>query len=1154
MDNRNISNPDKISLTNKILLYPLNGRSSYLIDKFYIFGYDYMTLKKYLWNEENINNILNVIDKKQNKIISGEVEFQKFQINEFPNLLNEITSDYNKDCLDIDVIKEMIIPNSLNLFFLEQEKSLEKIKNKGNNELENNNPEEKTENTFCIYDESEAYYNKEIKNLSYNVIFSSNPQSGNNSKKSINGYAFIFYKKLKEEKFYSNKYYSFFIPIIFCIISEYPYYNSFCHLCNQISSLFSSYEIRMPIEIVLYNIVNLIPSPLNADIYLSLKPVKDMTITSKVTYENIFNDNIEYSSSSSSDDFEEKNEKIEQKDTFKNFNLMGRMSYNPNGSISEKNLNKSRDTNNLTNSKVLISGKFDSKKRNRRTVVIKKHSSMIKGQEISRRSGVSNVLNQIKRSSLKLLGTIISMSNLDLFKKIKFDILTGYPIIQYNLAKVLLHSLSPSDIITIFLYSFLEKDILFFSKDLEYLSLTINSYLNLNFPLNDEKYYFINACVSYENYINSNSTFVGSTFTTIIGINDSYNPKYKNSMNKLKEHIAVDLDNGKIYKIEDKNDKEASKKNKELFNFIKNICRNKETKEEKSILYREVNLLNNILSDLSSNDDKNIYLNIYKSHSYLSYNNEIKEINLKLQDSFYRFIINLSLYFYQNLSVKTEADDLKIKSKEKNNNEEDEMNVIFLDQYKDDASYSKEELYLLEELRDTMKFESFVFGFVQSYNPIDLYKIPLTFSEEFMSIIARKSCILDKKINFLSLIDKLYGVGAQKEIYFDLSSIMEDYYTNYKKYFDREIEDIYESNSMRSENTRVKIYNSYKKIIKYKGYELEDKILKKYLYMINENHENLFFSYLKIVKNNIPKTISVTDIESVIENYSLETNILSDNDLCCTNIILLFTLSLRYINSLMDYQPFLGTLFQSFIVFRKYYCMIMSMIYILFEESIDKKDYSRAKDYFYLYYLCINSFRNFKLIPNENLMNIIKKFNKINLDSLNGDKSSSNNNKNLEERNDTKLYIVHSSEEDITTKNLYLMYNFSSVRTYNEKQILKVVNDPNNSGDFLINIEENEYITPKIKFNNGFEPHQSIFYSQKILLSTLVEDYNRYIVDLNEDNLRLKMILDACLNIFIFMRNSKQFRDNSDIIFGVKNIFYIFLNKLQIKKKIDQIN
>ena len=1150
MDNQNNSKYDKITFSQKIPLFPLNGRSSYLIDKFYIFGYDYATLKKYLWNEENINNIVNSLDKKQNKIISGECEFQKFQINEVPTLINEITSDYDKECLDIDMIKEMIIPKSINLFYLEQEKSNEKIKNKGINDLDN--PKEKKENIFCIYDESDAYYNKEIKNLSYNVIFSSNPQSGNNSKKSINGFAFIFYKKLKEEKIYLNKYYSFIIPIIFCIISEFPYYNSFFHLCNQIESLFSSYELRMPLEIVLHNIVNLIPSPLNSDVYLSLKPATDMTITSKLTYENILNENLE--DSSSSDDFEEKNTKInneENSNIFNNFNIMGRMSYNPHDSISNKSLNKYNDINNSQKSKVFSSDKFDSKKRNRRTVVVKKHSSIVNGQEISRRTGVSNVLNQIKRSSLKLLGSIISMPNSDLFKKIKFDYLTGYPIIQYNLAKVLLHSLSPADIIVIFLYSFLEKDIIFFSKCLEYLSLTINSYLNLNFPLNDEKYYFINACVSYDNYINGNSTFVGSTFTTIIGINDSYNPKYKSGMNKLKEHLAVDLDNGKIYKVEDKNDKEKSKNNKELFSFIKNICKNRESKEEKSILYREVNILNNLLSDINSNDDKNIYFNMYKPHSYISYNNEIKNLNLILQDAFYRFINNISLYFYQNLSIKTEADDLKIKSKDKNKDTEEEMNVIFLDQYKDDDTYSKEELYLLEELRDTMKFESFVFGFVQSYNPIDLYKIPLTFTEEFMSIIARKNSILDKKINFLSLIDKLYGVGSQQEIYFDLNAIIEDYYTNFKKYFDREIEDIWEKNYMRPENIKIKIYNSYKKIIKYKGYELDDILLTKYLYMINENKENLYFSFLKNTKNNIPKTISLTDIESVIENYSLETNILSDNDLCCANIIILFTLSLRSLNSLMDYQPFLGTLLQSFIVFRKYYCMIISMIYILFEESLEKKEYSRAKDYFYLYYLCINSFRNFKLIPNESLMNIIKKFNKFNIDSLSEDKTSSDKDTKFEEN---KLYGAHLPEDDITTKNLYLMYNFSSVKTYNEKQIIKFVNDPNNAGDFLLNINENEYITPKIKFNNEFEPHQSIFYSQKILLSTLVEDYNRYIIDLNEDNLRLKIILDACLNIFIFMRNSSKFKDNSDIIYGVKNIFYIFLNKLKIRKKIEEIS
>ena len=144
----------------------------------------------------------------------------------------------------------------------------------------------------------------------------------------------------------------------------------------------------------------------------------------------------------------------------------------------------------------------------------------------------------------------------EIFPKIKFEFLSGYPLINYNLAKVLLYTLSPADIIEIFFYTFLEKDVIFFSKDLEFLSLTINSYFNLNFPLNDEKYYFNNVSVSYDNFINQNSTFVGVNYTTVIGINDSYNPKYQTNPNvKIKEHCAVDLDNGKIF-------------NKEINNFF----------------------------------------------------------------------------------------------------------------------------------------------------------------------------------------------------------------------------------------------------------------------------------------------------------------------------------------------------------------------------------------------------------------------------------------------------------------------------------------------------------------------------------------------------------------------------------------------------------
>ena len=64
------------------------------------------------------------------------------------------------------------------------------------------------------------------------------------------------------------------------------------------------------------------------------------------------------------------------------------------------------------------------------------------------------------------------------------------------------------------------------------------------------------------------------------------------------------------------------------------------------------------------------------------------------------------------------------------------MNFIFNDDFMQNSEYIKEEISFLKELRDTMEFQSFVFGFIKSYNPIDLYKIPLTFTEEFLSVLS----------------------------------------------------------------------------------------------------------------------------------------------------------------------------------------------------------------------------------------------------------------------------------------------------------------------------------------------------------------------------------------------------------------------------------
>ena len=1103
-----------LNISQKIPLYPLNGHSNFLIDKFYIFGYDSSTLTKYLLNDNNIKNFMN--EKKQIE----ENKFQKFQIDEIPTLLNEFTSDYEKECLDIDMIKEMILPNKINLFYLEEEKSYsrspekrkkrEHFTSKHSDSFKN----DKNEDNFSIYDEDD-FIKREVP-PSYNVVFSSNPQSGNNSKKSINGFAYIFYKKLKAKKeINKNTILSFYAPIIFCIISEFPFYNSFYQLCMQIEYLFSNNELRTPLEIIIYSIIALSPSPLNSEVILSLKPLINYRNEEKINLKNnIINETIE-----------ETNEDNENINTSNKINKIQK-------EINNKNINKKES--------------------------LKRNSDIKFAYRLSTLSN-ANVLKHLKTISTSKSyreNNIKSLSDDKKFKKIKFDFLTGYPIIQYNLEKVLLQNLSPLDVIDIFLYTFLEKDVLFFSKDIELLSLTINSYLNLNFPLNDEKYYFINACVSYNNYINGNSTFVGSTFTTIIGINDSYNPKYQiNSMNKLKEHIAVDLDNGKVYKVEDKSDKEKSKKNKELFSFIKSICKNKEIKGDKNILYREINLLNKVLTDIYSKMTDKV-----KYNNYIDYSEDnIKQNNLKIQDSFYRFIINLCLYVYQNLSIKTDADDMKLvaskmknKNNKSNNETETEMNVLFLDEYKEDENYSKEELYFLEELTETMKFQSFVYSFVQSYNPIDLYKIPLTFTEEFISIIARKSNILQRQINFFSLIDKLYKFNSEGELNIDLEDYINEYNVRYKNYLDREIQDICEENKFHENKIKMKNFLIDNIItIKYKSYELDDRILMKYLQILNilENEENnnnnniIYLNLKKRVKENIPKYISVTDIETVIENYAIEEGILSESDLCSANIIILFTLSFRKFKNYMECQSFLGSLFQDFTIFRKYYSMIMSMIYKVYEESVEKKNYIRAKDCFYLYYLCINSLRSVKLIPNESLMNIIKKFNKIRIDSLKEEGSNSNIQNQIDyKKKDVKLYGVDLPEDDITYKNLYITYNFNSYKVYKEKEIVKKINEPKYSSKFFLSIDGNDSMQPKIKFNNGVHSFNSFFYSQKLLLLSLVEEYKNFIVDTNEENLRAKIILDACLNIFIFMRNSKDFTDKSDIIEMVKVIFYIFMN------------
>ena len=566
--------------------------------------------------------------------------------------------------------------------------------------------------------------------------------------------------------------------------------------------------------------------------------------------------------------------------------------------------------------------------------------------------------------------------------------------------------------------------------------------------------------------------------------------------------------------------------------------------------------------------NNNLFRSVTLSNNVIS-NQNINKKNREIQEAFYEFVHNICLYFYENLSIKAKEDDqYKVKDNKSKNNGKNEqsMNVIFNKNYAKEGehAYTEEELIFLDELTDTMKFQSFVFGFLQSYNPIDLYKIPLTFTEEFLSIISRKKEQIDqntKKIDFFNLIDSLYMEGKKSEkksVNFDVINF--NYFKKYKSLFDREIYDRSKTKYFPDNRHLIKFISGKteqllnenpggQRVLIYQSYELDDNLLLKYLHLtknLNKKEYIADFFGSFYVEENFLKDIKITQIESRIENQSIEKELLTNSDICCANIILLFTLSLKSLRETVDCQTFLGILFQDFTVFRKYYSLLIRTIYRLYQEQ---KNFTSTL----CYYPCINSIRIKKLVPNEDLLNMINLFNKINVNDLNLQEEEHKKNVTKDEIiKDVQLYGEQLEEVPINESNLYVYHNFTSERFVSEAEIVEHINTINEADNIEINLKTGEKLFPRIRFNNGIHKIESFFLSQRILLENLYKEYNKYIEDLDDNKLSAKLILDACLNIFIFMRNQTEYEGKDDIFEVLQCIFYIFMNQLFILKSIKE--
>ncbi len=606
----------------KKVKYPFSGVAPNLIDKFLVLGYDQKVIDytfKYLKRSDDLKPDL-------------KTRFDFFDFDERPSIINEICNDYTKDLLENDLILELIFPNIPEMYFLD-------IK----------------------HNSSKKEIDEELLISTYSIIFSINPQDNSGSKKSYNGLGYIFYVPMEhktDDKIDGTVY----VPIAYVILSEYPYFYHFKEICKHVLRQMKQEHDGIPIEILLYNVVKYLQSPINKSINLTFVaplglPFKD------------------------------------------------------------------------------------------------------KGNNLS-----------------DILYPLYSLSQDDnRIPSMFFHQLSGYPFMDINLS-FLFNLIPPEIVVEVFIFSFLEHDIIFYSSRPEILNMVMYIFSNLNYPFNDSIYYWHVLSVSQDNFMNGTSTFVGKTCSTLTGILSEYDPDVLTT-SKIREHFVLDIDNKNFFFLFQE-ETEDVKDTINLYTYIKNCAQEADENNNEAIridkearvknyyndgiqlfeviknLMEELNRRSKKVTSTNYNEKtvKPSFLTLYEDESEM----ECIEANLRLQKAFFTFIAQISQNFVGILFIEGEK------------NQDDDFNLNLSVNIKKDDTVNEEEenkrklapkagRIFRKKFMDCSKYSSFVINFCKYHDTIDLYKIPYTFINEFIyySHVAVRNNL--SEVDVFKLIDQFYG-------------------------------------------------------------------------------------------------------------------------------------------------------------------------------------------------------------------------------------------------------------------------------------------------------------------------------------------------------------------------------------------------------------
>ena len=126
-----------------------------------------------------------------------------------------------------------------------------------------------------------------------------------------------------------------------------------------------------------------------------------------------------------------------------------------------------------------------------------------------------------------------------------FNQLSGYPILDLNLRFIF--NIIPCEIICqVFIFSFLEYNIIFYSKEHEILNNVMYIFSNLNYPFIDSEYYQNIFSSTEESFISDSFNLFRKKGRSLIGILGKYNPENL-IIDKIKEYFVVDIGNKSFF-------------------------------------------------------------------------------------------------------------------------------------------------------------------------------------------------------------------------------------------------------------------------------------------------------------------------------------------------------------------------------------------------------------------------------------------------------------------------------------------------------------------------------------------------------------------------------------------------------------------------------